>query len=251
MHIARLRLIALVWFFGMLGIGALLTLHLPKLLPELLQGKTLPISITTLLVISGVQSALLMALAAWIGAITAPTVGLRAPALEAAAKHEPVLPHLMPQLRVGLGFGALVGFFLFAVNALGPENWVAVQSKYYPSLLPRVLYGGITEEVLLRWGFMSAVTWALWRAFNRQGEPATTAYLWFGIIVSSLLFGALHLPAVNAAVGGLDSYLVFYIVGANAAAAGIFGWLYWKHGLEAAIFAHGFAHVINFLLGLV
>lgn len=246
-----LHLAALIWAGGMLGFVAIITLHFPKTLPALLDGHNTGIPISTLLWIATAQSAVLLAVATWAGVKTAPAVGLRAPVLEAMATRQAAKPALMPQLGPGLGFGLLCGIFLYAANALGPDAWVQAQSGYYPSLLPRLLFGGITEEVLLRWGLMSTIVWLLTRMSGAGGQPAPPRHLWTGVIATAVLFGVAHLPAVANAVGGLDATLALYIVGANAVAGTLFGWLYWRHGLEAAIIAHATAHLVNYLVGLV
>jgi hypothetical protein len=66
-------------------------------------------------------------------------------------------------------------------------------------VVPRVacvLRGGIREEVWLRLGFVTMVAWTLARLTRRQSPgPAT---LWSGIVLASLLFGAVHLPRPSA-----------------------------------------------------
>ena len=37
--------------------------------------------------------------------------------------------------------------------------------------------------------------------------------------------------------------MIFYIIAANMSAGMIFGWIYWKRGLEAAMISHVLAHV--------
>ncbi len=175
----RSRLSVVLWLAGMLGIVALVTTDLPQLPPNLLQGRELPIPMWAFLGIAIVQGALFVALAVWVGTSTAPALGMRAPTFEAAATGQQIIPHLVPQLRPGLVFGLLICLFLFAVTMYGPDAWVATQASYYPSLLVRVLYGGITEEVLLRWGLMNGVIWALWRIFQRRGgSPRAPAPAW-------------------------------------------------------------------------
>lgn len=248
---SRLKLCISLWLAGMLGIVLVITTHLPKMIPGLMQGRELPLPMWMLLSASIVQAGLLLAFAVWVGKSTAPALGLRAPAFEAAAAGQRIIPHLLPQLRPGLVFGLLVGLFLFAANTLGPDVWVAIQESYYPSLINRLLYGGITEELLLRWGFMSTVTWLLWRIFQRRGGRPRAGLVWLGIVISAACFGVAHLPAVGAAVGGLDTNIIVFIVGGNTIAGTTFGWLYWRYGLESAMAGHAVAHLVNYLLGLM
>ena len=65
-----------------------------------------------------------------------------------------------------------------------------------------------------------------------------------GIIISSIIFGLGHLPIVYVLADYLTIELLLYIVFGNAVGGIIFGWLYWKKGLEAAMVGHVFAHAI-------
>jgi membrane protease YdiL (CAAX protease family) len=152
-------------------------------------------------------------------------------------------------LAPAFGIGLLTGVFLFVANNYGPEAWVQAQAGYYPSLAVRVLFGGVTEEVLLRWGLMSSVLWLLWRLLQ-QGHGTPRSYLaWIAILLSALIFGVAHLPAVSMELGGLSGPIAAFIVGGNTIAGIAFGWLYWRHGLETAMIAHTVAHIVNYAVG--
>uniref|UniRef100_UPI002FE1CAAC CPBP family intramembrane glutamic endopeptidase n=1 Tax=Noviherbaspirillum sp. TaxID=1926288 RepID=UPI002FE1CAAC len=111
-----------------------------------------------------------------------------------------------------------------------------------------VLYGGITEEVLLRWGVMTLIAWLGWR-FVQGGAGAVRArWIWMAIIVSALLFGAGHLPAVAAQTAQMDASLAAFVVLANTVFGVIFGFVYWRRGIEAAMLAHGIAHIVASVL---
>lgn len=146
--------------------------------------------------------------------------------------------------------GLLTGVLLFFGNTYGPEAWVEAQAGYYPSLATRILYGGITEELLLRWGLMSVVLWALWRIFQ-HGHGMPRAHLpWIAIVLSALVFGLGHLPAVSMVLGELSGSVAAFIVGANTLGGVAFGWLYSRYGLEAAMIGHMAAHIVNYALGV-
>ena len=67
--------------------------------------------------------------------------------------------------------------------------------------------------------------------------------------MSALLFGAGHLPAASVLIGRLTTDIMLFVVGANAVFGGIFGYLFWRRGLEAAMIAHGTAHAVNYIAG--
>jgi hypothetical protein len=189
------------------------------------------------------QSSLMLALAAAAGAVLAPTLGLRAPVAEAVASSRPAGPAFRSQLLPGLA-GAVFGtVLLLALSAVTPEAIAALEDQFNPPLWLRVLYGGITEEVLLRWGMMTAIVWAGWRFIQRRSGPPRPAVVWTAIVASALLFGVGHLPVAGDLVGSLTLPVVVYVVLGNAAFGIVAGWLYWKKGLEAAILAHIGTHV--------
>jgi hypothetical protein len=57
------------------------------------------------------------------------------------------------------------------------------------------------------------------------------------------VFAAGHLPAAGA-IAPLTADVVLRILLLNAVAGFVFGWLYWKASLEAAMLAHATVHVV-------
>ena len=112
-----------------------------------------------------------------------------------------------------------------------------------PSLLVRVLYGGITEELLLRWGVMTLLLWTPWRLFQRGAAKPRPGIVVFAVLASALVFGLGHLPTVLAFGGELSRGVVLYVLGGNALFGIVTGFLFWRYGLEAAMLAHALAHV--------
>jgi membrane protease YdiL (CAAX protease family) len=74
--------------------------------------------------------------------------------------------------------------------------------------------------------------------------------MWLAIGGSSLLFAALHLPAAASMLGSLSMDVVSYILLWNTVFGTVFGYLYWRFGLEAAILAHAFMHLVFAVLRL-
>lgn len=245
-EIPRLRLGLLLWLAGMLG-AVVITV---TVLPQLLRDVPLSAPVWVVSLASLAQSALLVALAVWAGVALAPKVGLHAPAFEAAVTARPLASALRPQLLPGLSAGVLGGLLLVAVGLYAPAALVDIQKRFNPPLLARILYGGITEELLLRWGFMTALVWLAWRFLQRRRGSPRSGYLWLAIIASALLFGAGHLPAASVLLGRLSGDVVIFVVGANAAFGVLFGYLFWRYGLEAAMIAHGTAHAVSYVVAL-
>ncbi len=230
-----------LWLAGLLGIVALAWLVVPALAGRL-PAEAPPVWVIQLA--SAAQSAVLLALAVWAGARLAPGLGLAAPVFAARCAGEPMWPVLRRQLPAALAGGIAGALILMAFAAFAPA---ALRQEAPMPLAARVLYGGITEELLLRWGLMTFALWALWGAWRRlrriTAMPAPAA-IWLAIAVSALAFALGHLPAAWALAGPLPAETVAWILGANAVFGLIAGYLFWRRGLEAAMMAHGLAHLI-------
>jgi hypothetical protein len=242
--IPRLRAGILLWSAAMLGAVAVTV----GVLPRLSATMPLPAPPWLITVASVFQSALLVALAVWGGVALAPAVGLRAPAFEAAALRRPIMSALTPQILSGFIAGVLGGFFLFASLRLSPAAIAALPDQFSPPLYARILYGGITEEVLLRWGLMTAFTWSAWRVFQGKRGAVNPVLTWLAITVSALLFGVGHLPVASFLIGSLNGPVVLFVVGVNTTFGVLFGWLFWRRGLESAMIAHAMTHFVSYLV---
>ncbi len=169
-------------------------------------------------------------------------VGLGAPRLRAwLTDDDPPVSDgwLVPAVAVGLGvavvlvaldiavFAPFIGAALRDASAVGGGR-----TSPLAGLLVSV-YGGVTEELLLRYGLLTGVVWLL----GRVVDTSESAVVWTGIVLTSVAFGVSHLPA-TAAVFELTPVIVARAVVLNGVAGVAFGWLYWRHGLVAAVVAH-------------
>lgn len=246
--ISRLRLGIVLWVAGTVGSAAITTVVLPHLLQQL--QTPLPAPLWVISLASLVQSALILALAVWAGVRLTPSVGLHAPAFEAVATGRPIGPAMRPQLLPGLIAGVLGGILLFTAFRYAPLAVAELLDRFAIPIVARVLYGGITEELLLRWGLMTALVWLAWRFLQQRHGPVRAGFVWLAIAVSALMFAAGHLPAAAVLFGALDAPVVAFVMGVNTAFGLLFGYVYWRHGLESAIIAHALTHVVSFLANL-
>jgi len=246
----RTRLFGIVFLSGFIGILSILLIDLNALLAVLpvTTGKPLPMSPWVIKLVSLIQPTILVAAAALIGVLLAGKVNLSAPAFEALASGNSVIAALRPQILSGIvggliGAGTLVSSWVVARSIL-PIEFVA-RAEQFNRLLPiptRLLSGGITEEVLLRWGLLTLFVWAGWKLFQRGHGKPQSIYFVGAILISSIVFGLGHLP-IAVALGSLSITIGLYIVIANSIFGLIAGYLYWRKGLEAAIIAHMITHV--------
>jgi hypothetical protein len=150
-------------------------------------------------------------------------------------------------LKSGALFGIVSGILITGIavffQSFLPAEFIALGSKMDITPAARLLYGGITEELLMRYGFMTLVVWIIFKISKRLNNATYV----IGILMSSLLFALGHLPVVYSAVNNPSKMLIAYIIIGNSAAGILFGYQYWKKGLEAAMIAHMFAHLTMML----
>jgi membrane protease YdiL (CAAX protease family) len=240
----RLRFGLLLWAAGFVGVVSITV----TLLPRMFETVTPPAPLWVISLASFAQSGLLLALAVWAGVALAPAVRLRAPAFEAAVTGDAIAPALKSQLLPGLVSGVVGGMLLLGVRRSAPAALAEMQERLAPPLAARVLYGGLTEELLLRWGVMTALAWLAWRFLQRRQGPIRRGFVWLAIAVSAILFGVGHLPVASAMLGGVDASVAAFVIGWNTAFGLLFGYLFWRYGLESAMIAHGLAHVVSYLI---
>ncbi|MFC6728181.1 type II CAAX prenyl endopeptidase Rce1 family protein, partial [Natronoarchaeum mannanilyticum] len=99
------------------------------------------------------------------------------------------------------------------------------------------LAGGTYEEILLRFGAMTLVVWTLWRLRPGPDGMPQPWMVWLGVVLTSVLFALGHLPA-TAQLTALTPAVIVRALVLNGLPGALFGWLYWKGGLEAAMIAH-------------
>ena len=204
-------------------------------------------SLGVMIAASAVQSLILFAIAAAAGTALAPRVGLEAPVFEALVDGRslwPALqPMLFPSLLVGIG-GTLIflaAYYWLFRPGLDAQTIRAMEDlRTGIGIAGRLLYGGIAEEVLTRWGLM---TFFVWLGSLLAGSP-TPVVVWLSILVSGVLFGLGHAPGYLAA--GCRKTPMFFtaMISLNLWASLIFGWLFWQVGLEAAMMAHMLFHLV-------
>ncbi len=231
---------------GALATAALLP-YMLEAMPAMFARVHVPMAV--LVLAQSAQALVLVGVLALLGLRMAPRAGLDLPWLRAllARKPLPAFPWALAVLS-GLGAGALVIAASMLIDphlpaplhahAAGPAS----ASAWHGFLAS--FYGGIVEEVELRLFVMTLLVWVV--AKLRGKSPAAGLY-WFAILGAALLFGAGHLPAA-AQIWPLDAIVVARVVLLNAMAGVVFGWLYWKRGLEVAMLAHFSADLVLHVL---
>jgi len=241
----KLRLGLLLFLLGMIGGLSILTMDIP--LPPEAQAILKDFSPLQIKLLLLVNPLIMVSIATLIGTLLYQKVNLRVPILERMVGIDTTDSDIPGLLKYGVVGGLIAGVLLSLVGLLFtpilPEEFVKLGETLKPTLAARFLYGGLTEEILMRFGLMTLVVWIASKIFEGQ-RPVI---YWIGIIIASFVFALGHLPIVFQSVGVPSMGLVSYILIGNVIGGVIFGWLYWKKGLESAFLAHIFAHVVMVL----
>jgi hypothetical protein len=243
--ISKRMLFIILWLIGMIGVLSTIWIALP------IPAEELPLPLISVKLLNLISPTFLLSIAVLVGVNLASKVGLSAPSIEALASgaQQPILaikPQVIPGLVGGVIGGVGISTLSFLWRSSLPDDFVAKAEALANSapLLIRILYGGITEEILMRWGLMSLLLWGAWRVFQKaQGSP-DTLYVVLAIGISAIVFGLGHLPLAFTLTSQVTASFVTYIILGNAFFGMIAGYLYWQKGLEAAIIAHMTVHLV-------
>jgi hypothetical protein len=174
-------------------------------------------------------------------------IGLGAPLLSEWVEGNPAAPPRVARSLVP----ALIGGVLVAIALLTLErllkSWVPRPARHFvaPGIWSSLLASvgaGIREEVWMRLGLLTLFAW-IGTKIARQPRPGVVN-LWIANAVAALLFGMIHLPQAASLAGPLTPQLAAYVLLLNGIGGLVFGWVYWRYGLLAAMFSHFSADLV-------
>ena len=193
------------------------------------------------------QTTILCAIAIFGGLLLAKKTGLGLPVLEGWLSGAGVMPRLKPILKLSILAGALAGVAIILLSLpfaelsqelLGAETNVAAWQGFLASF-----YGGVVEEVLFRLFLLNLFVWlSIKIAKTKEGRP-TPAGTWISIMLSAVLFGLGHL-GITGELTAITAEVIVRAIVLNGVGAVVFGWLYWRKGLESAMIAHFSADIV-------
>lgn len=193
-------------------------------------------------------NALLLAVAVVIGGLTAPRCGLTSWVVHGWPASNRVLRSVAVAAVLGVGGGAAIAGVdaaLFAhlpsfveLTARHEEVFRKAAEVSAANLVVRFAYGGVVEELLLRWCVMSLLAWGLVK-LGVSRTPAVVAAL----LLSATLFGVAHLPAALHLLPDAPTAFLARTVALNTVAGLLFGAVYARASLEAGMVCHAATHL--------
>jgi len=229
------------------GLSAVAVLpYLRRLTPEAFAKVSM--SFPMLALVQGVQALVLLGVLSLLGLRMGHRVGLGSPVLQGwfGAPRTATVATLRPWNSILLGVLAAVAILLVSLaldpmlpERLHPASAGTAATTAVEGLLAS-FYGGIAEELQLRLFLMTLLVWMLTLAGRHR--PRAPLF-WLAIVIAAIAFGAGHLPAAEK-LWGLSSIVVVRTVVLNAIGALVFGWLYWKRGIEMAMLGHFSADIV-------
>ena len=202
-----------------------------------IQGELLTkagISIPFLILISVIQGGIIFGIATFFGLILAEKTGFKLPLMDALLKHKKISYKRTWMLSIMLGL--IVGAVIFILDKFAFQQSIltSIRVPLWQGFLAS-FYGGIAEEILMRLFLVSLVVFILMKVFRK--EKANSVIIWISIIIIAIVFGLGHLPITSTLVAITPIVIIRAIV-LNGIGGLVFGWLYWKKGLESAIISH-------------
>ncbi len=213
---------------------------------------------SALMVAAFVQAIVMFSIAVFLGLFLAQRTGFRLPILEGMVKGESQTTYLKSIAGASIGLGILSGVLIIlmsipfqnvSMDFLKVEMSIATWKTFFASF-----YGGIAEEVVCRLFLVTLLAWIISKIKKTPEGYPTSVGIWIAIVLAAVFFGLGHLP-ITGGVTAITPVVVLRAILLNGVPGVIFGWLYWKKGLESAMVAHFSAdiviHVITPLMAML
>jgi Type II CAAX prenyl endopeptidase Rce1-like len=142
-------------------------------------------------------------------------------------------------LVIGMALGGIIVVALLKVEVAGLNEGPVTMPNAWEGLLASI-GAGIREEIWLRLGLLTFLVWLgvfMIRPFTGQHPKPPAPVFWIANLVAALSFAAIHIPQTQMLMGLTVPLLVFIFLG-NGVPGLVFGWLFWRRGLVAAMVAH-------------
>lgn len=206
-------------------------------------------SMSVLIAVVMVRNLVIMAAAAGLGLWLARKIGLGAPFLEHRLDGAPPPPRPLASIvRPALLWAVVTAVIAFAIDAVfrygfavevpAPEIHARIDVEWWRSGLAS-FWAPWSEEVVDRLFLLSLVAWLGMMIFRIRGEgKGRTITLWVANLATAVFFGWYHIGNEQMFIDPVPAIVAWRTVLIILPVGLAFGWLYWRHGLEAAILSH-------------
>lgn len=150
-----------------------------------------------------------------------------------------------------LVIGSASGAVMFVLEHLLFSRLIPGVATFYETypfslayLSSEVFYGGVVEELLMRWFLMSLLVWILMKLTRRKKEAVPSWCFLAANLVVAVLFALGHLPATKVLFGTITPVIFVRCMLLNGGLGFVFGLLYRKWGIQYAMVAHALVHVV-------
>ncbi len=176
-------------------------------------------------------------------------VGLGAPLLESWMNGEEIGDRAVSFLKITFALGSCVAVVKFVLDRF-------LFSQFVPSLLmqwKQIPFGlrwiipfeqGIGDEITFRLFWMTILVWIIYKIQKPESAQPTPKGVWTAILIATIF----SIPGILFWSSGLVIKLQLVVL--TAVGGIVFGWLYWRKGIESAILAHFISSVVLVLLSL-
>lgn len=199
-----------------------------------------------------IQYCIIFSVVTFVGLLLSKKIGFGAPILERLTEKKEVKTYIKSMLGISIGLGFLAGILIIIGDYLlyyfgGTTLTVStITAPVWQGFLA-AFYGGINEEILMRLFFMSLLIWIFFKIKKTDDGKPTHLSVWFAIILAAILFGIAHL-VITSVLTAITPVIIARAVILNGIGGVIFGWLYWRKGLESAMISHFCADIMLYVI---
>jgi membrane protease YdiL (CAAX protease family) len=216
---------------------------------DLLRSAPMPLPFVILIIVA--QSVLLFSVLTFIGLKLSNQLGFKMPIIKRIVTKEKIDFNVESIIKTSVLLGCLAGiaillldflFFQFGLESLFKKVSVPIWQGFLASFC-----GVISEEIVMRLFFMTFIAWLISKITKPKGRIIENKLvMWAAILIATILFGIGHLP-ITSELMTLTPLIIFRALLLNGIGGVVFGWLYWKKGLESAMIAHFSADLIIYV----
>lgn len=198
--------------------------------------ESIPVNQAVLLLVTFIQTAIYLAIACFAGAWFVSKTR-NTSLISTREKH-------LSSVLLGASTGLIILLmdYFFQQKQVQPNFFSVEPVAIWKGFLAS-FYGGVTEEILLRFFLVSMIVFLLLKIIRRSNERSIQSAFLIAITLSAVLFGIGHLPAI-ALDASLNTMIVIRVILVNSIGGIVFGMIFWKWGLPAAMLSHFSADLV-------